>query len=136
MKLANDNEIVLVDDDEVDAHFFKRCLETSELQNQFLFFDCGRLFLDHMANVRAGVVAMPALVLLDINMPGLSGFDVLEELRNYEEFKSIPIVALYTNSDSTRDKARAERLNADFKEKFSSRADGVSFLNSLAHSDA
>ena len=42
----------------------------------------------------------PALVLLDLNMPGTDGRDVLSEIKNDEELKTIPVVVLTTSSDA------------------------------------
>ena len=54
---------------------------------------------------------LPDLILLDINMPGLSGFDVLEALKADERLKSVPVVML-TSSDASADVARAYELGA------------------------
>ncbi len=54
---------------------------------------------------------LPDLILLDINMPGLSGFDVLETLKADERLKSVPVVML-TSSDASADVARAYELGA------------------------
>ena len=47
----------------------------------------------------------PDAILMDINLPGLSGFDALGTLRAREETKSIPVIAL-TAAASERDKRR------------------------------
>ncbi len=54
---------------------------------------------------------LPDLILLDINMPGLSGFDVLESLKSDAELKLVPVVML-TSSDASTDVARAYELGA------------------------
>jgi diguanylate cyclase (GGDEF)-like protein/PAS domain S-box-containing protein len=42
----------------------------------------------------------PALVLLDVSMPGLSGFDVCEQLKSYANTASIPVIFITSHSDS------------------------------------
>ncbi len=50
----------------------------------------------------------PHVVLMDINLPGMSGLDALRMLRQYDETKDIPVIAL-TAAASERDRARGER---------------------------
>ena len=53
----------------------------------------------------------PDLILLDVSMPGMSGFEVLEELRNRGDLPDLPVIMLTAISDSgSRD--RAMRLGA------------------------
>ncbi|MDR2467474.1 MAG: response regulator [Spirochaetaceae bacterium] len=48
----------------------------------------------------------PSLLLLDIEMPGVSGLEFLDELQHNEKFKNIPVVFLTANSeDKTSQKA-------------------------------
>jgi CheY-like chemotaxis protein len=54
---------------------------------------------------------LPDLILLDINMPGLSGFDVLETVKADDRLKTVPVVML-TSSDASSDVARAYELGA------------------------
>ena len=55
---------------------------------------------------------LPALVLLDLKLPGMSGFAVLEWIRTQQEFRSLPVVVL-TASDAIRDANAAYRLGAN-----------------------
>jgi len=54
---------------------------------------------------------MPDLILLDINMPGVSGFDVLKGVKADERLKRVPVVML-TSSELPADIARAYELGA------------------------
>ena len=42
----------------------------------------------------------PDLVLLDVSMPKMNGFQTLEQIRNKPEFKNLPIIMLTANSDT------------------------------------
>ncbi len=55
---------------------------------------------------------LPQLVLLDLKMPRLSGFDVLEWLRNDERFKRLPVIVL-TSSNHELDIKRAYDMGAN-----------------------
>src|SRR5262249_9406652 len=55
---------------------------------------------------------LPRLILLDLKMPGMDGFDVLEWARARKQFSGIPIIVL-TSSDSNRDVQLAYDLGAN-----------------------
>jgi two-component system response regulator len=57
------------------------------------------------------VETLPDLILLDINMPGLSGFDVLSSVKQHDRLRRVPVVML-TSSDLASDVARAYELGA------------------------
>lgn len=46
-----------------------------------------------------GSYSLPSLILLDLNLPGTDGKDVLEEIKQHEHFKSIPVVIFTTSSN-------------------------------------
>ncbi len=50
----------------------------------------------------------PALVIMDINLPGMSGLDALAELKRHPETRDIPVIAL-TAAASPRDRQRGEQ---------------------------
>jgi CheY-like chemotaxis protein len=54
----------------------------------------------------------PSLVLLDLNLPGISGLDVLRAMRETRELREIPVLVL-TVSDDARDRKAALELGAD-----------------------
>lgn len=57
--------------------------------------------------------ALPCLIILDINMPGMDGRETLIRIKQSLRFKDIPVV-LFSTSSSERDKAFARKWNADF----------------------
>lgn len=60
----------------------------------------------------ARLAAMPRLILLDPNLPGLDGFTVLERIRQNPISRAVPVVVFTTSADP-RDIARSYRLGAN-----------------------
>ncbi len=93
---------ILVVDDEVDI--------VSTIQYRLKFCN----FVVVTANngkdgLEAAAKEKPDLILLDINMPIMSGHEMLERLRNNPELKEIPVIMLTAYSD-TRDVSKAAGL--------------------------
>jgi two-component system response regulator len=55
---------------------------------------------------------LPRLVLLDLHLPTMDGFEVLKRLRANERTRLLPVV-VYSSSDEDSDQREAERLGAD-----------------------
>ncbi|MCA8970515.1 MAG: response regulator [Planctomycetes bacterium] len=119
-----------MDDNEVDLRVAGICYEKSKLCNPLLTFSSGEEFVAYMESDPA---PFPAMVMLDINMPGLCGFDVLEHLRSREEFREIPVILMFTHSDDPADMSKSTDLGANgFITKPSSIRDYVEMLNEFA----
>lgn len=59
---------------------------------------------------------LPCLIILDVNMPGTDGKQVLRRLRALDRFAEVPVV-LFTTSSQPNDKAFAEKYKAGFVTK-------------------
>ena len=104
--------IVMVDDNDIDLLLARRCCTAAGLDAVFVTFSSGAEFIDHLDKVRTGSEAMPSVVLLDINMPGLDGFAVLSTMRATTEFSEQPQVTMLTHSENPRDKEKSLALGA------------------------
>jgi len=97
-------KILLVEDDEALANVYKSRLEIEGFETQWV--ENGELALT------AAMKFKPDLILLDAMMPKISGFDVLDILRNTPETNNIHVVML-TALSQPKDKERAESLGVD-----------------------
>jgi DNA-binding response OmpR family regulator len=97
-------KILLVEDDETLAGVYVERLEAEG-------FDVRRVDNGEGA-LSAAIEYKPNLILLDIMMPKISGFDVLDILRNTPETTNVRIVML-TALSQPKDKERAEKLGVD-----------------------
>ena len=133
MNTSGDGPVILVDDDEVDIEILTRSFGRSKLSEtrELLSFMSGESFLEHMVEVDQEMHAVPSIVLLDINMPRMNGFEVLDELRRYDQFVEVPAVMFVSNTDNPHDIERCRERGAGFQEKFDSMAGSVAFFDGL-----
>jgi CheY-like chemotaxis protein len=99
--------ICLIDDDPDHVTIISRAIREMDGETAVKTLSDGALALDWLQAAEQ----LPDLILLDINMPGLSGFDVLARLKRDERLRRVPVVML-TSSDLTADVARAYELGA------------------------
>lgn len=80
--------ILIVDDDEDELHLFARMLASNEDRYSTLQVTSGQRALNMLRNRR------PDIVLLDLMMPGMSGFQVLEEKARDAAIADIPVIII------------------------------------------
>lgn len=111
-------DILLVEDSPTSAELFVFALEANQSSATIQVVRDGVEALDFLLDgdgaVRSGSTsnALPRLVLLDLHMPRLDGFQVLERLRADERTRLLPVVIL-SSSDQESDKREAFRLGAN-----------------------
>jgi CheY-like chemotaxis protein len=95
--------ILLVEDSPEDFETTRRAFRKSGLKNPILLCSDGDEALDFLH--RRGRFADPAMsprpgiILLDLNLPGTDGRQVLEEIKSTDALKQIPVIVLTTSSD-------------------------------------
>jgi CheY-like chemotaxis protein len=107
--------ILLVEDNPQDEMLILRALGKVNLANNVVVQRDGQQALDYL--FRQGAFAgleekLPALVVLDINLPRINGIEVLERVRAFAKTALLPVVML-TSSDEQRDKLRSYRSGAN-----------------------
>lgn len=104
--------VLLVEDNPADAELTRETLEQSKMHVVMSVAGDGAAALDHLH--RRGphaTAARPDLILLDLNLPGIGGPEVLAEIKRTEALRSIPVVVL-TSSDAEIDVAKTYQLGA------------------------
>jgi CheY-like chemotaxis protein len=107
--------VLLVEDNPQDELLILRALRKAQVQATIDVVRDGQQAVDYL--MRTGEFSnrqegLPAFVLLDINLPKLSGFDVLTRVRAELHTRLLPVV-MFTSSDEDRDRMRAYSAGAN-----------------------
>ena len=92
--------IVMIEDDEGHARLIEKNIRRAGINNKICHFLDGTTALDFIFNHENGPrLYGPALVLLDLNLPDMSGLDILAKIKGDEALKRTPVVVLTTTDD-------------------------------------
>ncbi|QHV97615.1 response regulator [Spirosoma endbachense] len=108
MSSLNPAHVWIVDDDTDDQYLFEIALKRVNPSIVIKLLSDGEELLPALRQS----VALPSLIILDLNMPRVNGFEALEQLRADAVYREIPVVVL-TTSSSYDDQERAGRLGAN-----------------------
>jgi len=121
--------IMIVDDDEIDVRAIQRGLLQQRIVNPVYIASDGRQGLEMLRGENGHrKIPQPALIVLDLNMPRMTGLEFLEALRKDTDLCS-SIVFILTSSNADEDKAAAYKHHiAGYVLKSDA---GVSFLKAV-----
>jgi CheY-like chemotaxis protein len=95
-------KIILTEDDDGHATLIKKNLKRSGIKNDIIHFTNGQQTLDYLfkkGNGQKRESGLPHLLLLDIKMPGLNGFEVLKKIKSDDELKKTPVIMITTTDN-------------------------------------
>ena len=92
--------ILLVEDDPGHACLIEKNLHRSSAACEIVKLTDGQQILDYLLANGKAAESPCTIVLLDLNMPGLSGYQVLRRLKTNQRTRSIPVIILTTTDDS------------------------------------
>ena len=93
----NEGVILLVEDDPNLAELSKLGLLEAEFTNEVVLARDGVEAIDYLLEEGREAHQMPCLVLLDLQMPRIDGFEVLRQMRSDERTRLVPVVMLSTS---------------------------------------
>jgi CheY-like chemotaxis protein len=94
--------IVMIEDDEGHARLIEKNIRRAGVCNEILHFASGTAAMRHIfedTGAQAGNDNGPVLVLLDLNLPDMSGTEILARLKGDETLRRTPVVVLTTTDD-------------------------------------
>jgi CheY-like chemotaxis protein len=107
--------ILHAEDDENDAYFFRRALSKAGVANTLRLVPDGQAAVDYLNGIGCysdrEEYPFPCLLITDLKMPGLSGFDLLVEIKDTLNSKQLPALVL-SASVADSDKERCLQLGA------------------------
>jgi len=128
-------KLLYVEDEEDDVYFMRRAFTRAGLEACLKIVGDGQAAIDYLSGCGQfsdrTEYPLPEVVLLDLNLPTVSGFQVLKWIRQNPEFLRLPVV-VFSSSARQGDKTRARELGAsDYIEKPGSGLEFGSVLEAL-----
>lgn len=108
--------VLYVEDEESDATFMRMAFAKKGMELALRVVNNGRAAIDYLSG--AGEYTdrkqhpLPSVVLLDLNLPQVTGFDVLQWMRNHPDFARTPVV-VFSSSGREDDREKALELGAN-----------------------
>jgi CheY-like chemotaxis protein len=102
---------MIIDDNHTDRYIAQYLIKKHHFAREIKEFDLAGKALDYITSHRHQPEAFPQVILLDISMPLMDGFEFLERLNAVPEFLNSPCkVFIHTSSLSPADHARSEKF--------------------------
>ena len=106
--------IVMIEDDEGHARLIERNIRRSGINNEIVPFANGTDALKYLLGDGTSVARRgeALLILLDLNLPDMTGLDILRQVKENSDLKCVPVVVL-TTTDDTQEIKRCYELGCN-----------------------
>jgi len=108
--MIKQHKIAVIDDDDIYRYTIVKTIESLKVSEKILAFNNGKNAMDFMLNHAEAPDSLPNIILLDVNMPIMDGFQFIEEYEKFStEIKSAIKVFMISSSIHTTDIDRAKK---------------------------
>lgn len=100
--MAEHVTIIMIEDDDGHARLIEKNIRRAGVHNEILHFTDGTSALHYLFGENQGgskAVGGALLVLLDLNLPDMTGVDILKKIKSNERLRRAPVVVLTTTDD-------------------------------------
>jgi len=105
--------VVAIEDNPADVRLVREGVNATDIKVELQVFNSGQKAVKQLTAIDASSPEdHPDLILLDLNLPGKSGFDLLETIRNETVFQDVPVV-IVSSSENPEDVKRCYELSAN-----------------------
>ncbi|TWW00399.1 response regulator [Chitinophaga pinensis] len=109
--MDNTVKILLADDDIEDRFIMQDAFNAINLPEVPLLVEDGEKVLEYLSETHRNAGVLPSLVVLDLNMPRLSGTQTLRELKSRDAYKDIPVI-IFSSSLNVIEMHECKQLGA------------------------
>ena len=109
---SSERTILVVEDSPTDIFVINEVIQKAGVNLSVRVAKDGQEALLYLAKLSEKAGCCPALVLLDLNLPKISGIEVLERIRGGSRCNQTPVI-IVTSSSAEADRAAAQRLGAE-----------------------
>lgn len=128
--MKDQKSVLLLEDNAIEAKKVARAFDKLGFGNTLISKENGKEGLEWLEGNKED---LPGLILLDLNMPIMNGFEFLEKAKNHPEFKKIPVVIM-TTSKQPSDKLKSfENYAAGYMVKPVRYSEFVDMMTSIKH---
>lgn len=93
---AHLHSVLIVDDDPDDRESIRDAFLENKHHQNYIFVESGSKLLDHLYSIKSK--NYPSLILLDLNMPGMDGKQILKEIKSDKTLYQIPVIIMTTSA--------------------------------------